>query len=114
MKPAVKQAFEAEMRTASDCYRNGHLDIAFRHLERAHVIGQRHVRSHAQTHWLMLKIGVARRAPAEVWGQAIRFILGVLGSAVNVVPVGNTGGTDISMFKRVPIAPDIAQILDSK
>jgi hypothetical protein len=38
--------------------------------------------------------------------------LGVAGSAVGVVPVGNTGGTDISMFKRLPIAPELQKIID--
>jgi hypothetical protein len=26
--------------------------------------------------------------------------------------VGNTGGTDISMFKRLPIAPELQKIID--
>lgn len=114
MKPALKQAFESEMRAASDCYLSGRLDAAFRHLERAHVLGQRHVIPHVRAHWLMLKIGLARRAPAEVLGQTVRIVLGLLGSAIHVVPVGNTGGTDISMFKRLPIAPDIARFIDGQ
>jgi hypothetical protein len=42
----------------------------------------------------------------------VRIVLGVLGSAVGVVPVGNTGGTDISMFKRMPIEPELQRIID--
>ena len=114
MKTALKQAFEDEMAAAWNHYRSGRLDTAFRHLERAHVLGQRHVMPHVRSHWLMLKIGLARRSPAEVWGQAVRIVLGALGSAVNVVPVGNTGGTNISMFKRLPIAPDISRVIDGK
>ncbi len=62
----------------------------------------------------MLKIGRRRRSMAEVFGQAIRIVFGALGSAVGVVPTGNTGGTNISMFKRVPIAPAIARKLDGE
>ena len=46
------------------------------------------------------------------FGQIARIVLGILGSAVGVVPVGNTGGTDISMFKRMPIEPELQNIID--
>jgi hypothetical protein len=59
----------------------------------------------------MLKIGLKRHSLREVSGQAARIALGALGSAVGVVPVGNTGGTDISMFKRLPIDPDLQNLL---
>jgi hypothetical protein len=36
----------------------------------------------------------------------------MLGSAVGVIPVGNTGGTDIGMFKRMPIEPELQNIID--
>jgi hypothetical protein len=45
-------------------------------------------------------------------GQTVRILLGILGSAVGVVPVGNTGGTDIGMFKRMPIEPELQNIID--
>ena len=45
-------------------------------------------------------------------GQTVRILLGILGSAVGVVPVGNTGGTDIGMFKRMPIDPELQNIID--
>ena len=60
----------------------------------------------------MLKVELRQRRPAAAFGQIVRILLGVLGSAIGVVPVGNTGGSDISMFKRLPIAPDLQRILD--
>lgn len=48
------------------------------------------------------------------FGEAVRLVLGVVGSAVGVVPIGNTGGTDIRMFKRLPIAPDLQEIIDDR
>ena len=85
---------------------------AFRHLERAHVIGQTFVGAHAKTHWLMFKLEFRRRRFSAVSGQAVRLVLGIIGSAVGIVPIGNTGGTDISMFKRLPIPPDLKEIID--
>ena len=114
MNPTLKRAFELEMAGAQRLYQKGRLSQAFRHLETAHVLGQRHVVPHVRSHWLMLKIGLRRRSASEVVGQALRIVLGALGSAVGVVPIGNTGGTDISMFKRLPIASDIARVLAEK
>jgi len=114
MNPKQRLAFEQEMAVAREFIAAGDLDRAFRHLERAHVIGQAFVYPHAKTHWLMLTLEIRRRQFSAAFGQAIRIILGIIGSAVGVVPVGNTGGTDISMFKRLPIAPDLQRLIDGK
>lgn len=111
MSPILRNAFEQEMRTARAEVAAGRPDVAFSHLERAHVLGQRHVVPHVRSHWWMLRVGVARRRPGEIAGQAIRIVVGALGSAVGVVPVGNTGGTNVSMFARPPIAADLAELL---
>lgn len=103
MKPKLAEAFEAEMAIAAGFMARGKLDEAFMHLEDAHVLGQRYVVPHVRSHWLMLKVGLQRRSFGEVAGQAVRIFLGAVGSAVGVVPTGNTGGTNISMFKRLPI-----------
>ena len=112
MKAELKQAFDAEMTEAARHYHNQELNQAFKHLEVAHVLGQRYVISHTVSHWWMLKIGLRRRSVPEVAGQAVRIVLGILGSAVGMVPTGNTGGTNISMFKKLPIAPDLHKLVD--
>ncbi|SMP81024.1 DUF3703 domain-containing protein [Noviherbaspirillum suwonense] len=114
MTPALKDAFEREMAEAKRLYRADRQDHAFKHLETAHVLGQRHVIPHIRTHWLMLEIGLRPRSAVEVFGQAVRIVLGALASTVGVVPVGSTGGTDIGMFKRLPIAVEIAHIVDER
>ena len=111
MKPELRKLFDLEMAAAHRQFNAGALDSAFAHLERAHVLGQRYVIPHIQAHWLMLRIGVKRKSMSEVWGQCIRILLGALGSAIHVVPVGNTGGTNVSMLKRLPIAADMQKIL---
>jgi hypothetical protein len=114
MNTERRLAFDREIDLGRELIAAGDLDRAFRHLERAHVIGQALVRPHAKAHWLMFTLEIRRGRLAAVFGQAVRIVLGIVGSAVGVVPVGNTGGTDISMFKRLPIAPDLQKIIDGK
>jgi hypothetical protein len=114
MHAAIGDTFHSEIMEAKRLMSSGSLDDAFMHLERAHVLGQRHVVPHVQAHWLMLRIGLSRRSFAEVLGQSIRIVLGALGSAIGVVPTGNTGGTNVSMFKRLPIDPELEKLLDEK
>lgn len=112
MKSVLRAAFDAEMGIALYLYWKGRPGQAFGHLETAHVLGQRHVVSHVVTHWWMLKIGLKRRSTVEVVGQAARIVLGALGSAVGVIPVGNTGGTNIGMFKRLPIDGSLRRLIE--
>jgi hypothetical protein len=112
MNPVRRVAFDNEIAQAKELIAKGELEASFHHLERAHIIGQAFVRPHAKSHWLMLKVEFRRRRVLAVVGQVVRIVLGALGSAVGVVPVGNTGGTDISMFKRMPIEPDLQSIID--
>jgi hypothetical protein len=114
MHVALETRFSSELAQARRLLKSGSLDKAFEHLERAHVLGQRYIVPHVQTHWLMLRIGVRRRSAAEIFGQGVRIVLGALGSAISVVPTGNTGGTNISMFKRLPIDPELEKVFSEK
>jgi hypothetical protein len=107
-----RAVFDNEIALAKALIARSELEAAFRHLERAHVIGQAFVGPHAISHRLMLKVELRRSRVMAAFGQMVRIVLGVLGSAVGVVPVGNTGGTDISMFKRMPIDPELQKIID--
>lgn len=112
MNAQRRQAFDREIALGNELIASGDPERAFRHLERAHIIGQTFVGAHAKSHWLMLTLEIRRRRFAAAFGQAVRLVLGVIGSAIGVVPIGNTGGTDISMFKRLPIAPDLQKIIE--
>lgn len=111
MNSALRHAFRGELGAAAGHYAAGEFAQAFYHLDIAHVLGQQYVVPHVLTHYWMLRIGVKRRSLAQVWGQGIRMVLGALGSAVGVVPLGNTGGTDISMFKHLPLDPAIEKLM---
>lgn len=112
--PVQTTAFNSEIAEAKRLIAGGELDAGFAHLERAHVIGQRYVIPHVISHVLMLRVELRRRRPGAVLGQMVRIVLGALGSAVGVVPTGNTGGTDISMFKRLPIGTSLQSIIDGR
>lgn len=114
MNDLQRQAFQQELTRARELMRAGSYDAAFPHLERAHVLGQLYVWPHVLTHWLMLRVEVQRRAPLAVFGQAVRIVLGALGSAVGKVPVGNTGGSNVNMFAPMPIAPELQQLLQGR
>ena len=114
MNPVQRSAFDAEISSATASIAEGSLISAFQHLERAHVIGQAHVVPHVITHWHMFKVALKQRDLIAAWGQVVRIVLGALGSAVNVVPTGNTGGSNVSMFKRMPIEPEIRDIIEGR
>ncbi len=61
---------------------------------------------------LLLNVEFGRRWPVAVFGQVARIVRGVPGSAVGIVPVGNAGGTNVSMFKRMPIALELQNTID--
>ncbi len=113
MKPRQRLEFDREIALGRELLARGDPEGACRHLERAHVIGQNFVGAHTKAHWLMFKLELRRRRFSAVCGQAARLVLGIIGSAIGVVPIGNTGGTDISMFERLPIPPDLEEIIDA-
>lgn len=101
-----------EIAEADWLYNAGDLTAAFRHLERAHVLGQSITADHTRVHWRMLKIGWKRRDAQEVFGQIIRIIGAATKTAFGIYPKGNTGGTDVYFFRPMPIPEDLQAILD--
>lgn len=112
MNPVRRAAFDAELARADDSIARGELDAAFAHLERAHVLGQDLVVPHVRSHGRMLALELRRRRPAAAFGQAVRVVLGALGSALGSVPAGNTGGSDVGLFRRMPIDPELRRRID--
>jgi Protein of unknown function (DUF3703) len=111
MNTTHQKVLQEEVLLATELMERGNLDGAFRHLERFHVLGQMDVRWHVLAHWLMLKIAIRRGQGVDSIGQAARIVLGAIGSAVGLVPTGNTGGSDVSMFARMPIAPGLLRVM---
>lgn len=114
MNRMLRVAFEAEIARAKELLARDELERSLAHLERAHVLGQAFVVPHARAHGWMLMVESRRRRPGAAMGQVVRIVLGVLGSLVGIVPLGNTGRSDVRMFERMPIAPELQRILDGE
>ena len=113
MRKNIRAAFNCEMEKGMQLYADNKLEASFIHLERAHILGQKYIWPHVISHWWMLKIGYKHRSFREVFGQTTRIIASILFSRI-WVPLGNTGGTNISAFKRMTIPEDLKKILDEK
>lgn len=111
MNAAVRDAFEREWRLAAAARDAGDLDGAFHYLERAHILGQRSTRLHVRSHVGMLGIGWRRRDAREISGQLVRIVAAALFSRL-WVPVGNTGGANVSAMRPMPVPPDLQAILE--
>lgn len=111
MHPKLQRAYNAEMTTAARLYDAGELQLAFAHLERAHILGQSFSIAHARTHWWMLKVGLRNRDVVEIIGQIPR-ILGALLFSRIWVPIGNTGGARVPPFRSMPIPQELQVLLD--
>lgn len=90
----------------------GQLSEAWAQLERAHIIGQAYPYQHTQVHWWMLKFGMKIKSMPEIMGQIPRLLVGGVKSFVGVIPIGNTGGANVSPLKPMKIPEDIKQLLD--
>ena len=113
MKTPRTEAYDREVNAAEQLMNAGRGTEAYAHLERAHVLGQEQVLPHVFAHWLMLRVEIQRRDVLSALGQMVRIVLGAVGSAVGIVPRGNTGGSNVNMFKPMPIPPDLAILIEA-
>lgn len=84
---------------------------AWRHLERAHIIGQPWAVQHSHVHWIMLRFGFEIEDSREIIGQIPRLLIGGVKSFVGKIPVGNTGGANVPPLKPMEVPQDIAQVM---
>jgi len=101
-----------ESRLAKRLVGENDLAAAFKHLERAHVLGQASTYQHTRIHWRMLKLALKTRRLREIWGQIIRIIGASTKTPLGIYPTGNTGGADVWFFKPMPIPNDLQEMLD--
>jgi hypothetical protein len=109
----IRRFVDAELAQARQMRATQDYRAEFHHLERAHILGQASTIEHVRVHVLMLVWALRRRKMRELFGQAVRIIGAATKTIFGLVPVGNTGGSNVSPFKRMPIPTDIKRILDS-
>lgn len=106
----IKPHWDLEVASAARAESDGDPHLAFRHLERAHILGQKSTWLHTQTHILMMRWGLRQPSSREVAGQLFRIVGAATKTAFGLVPAGNTGGSNVSPFRTLPIPADL-QIL---
>jgi hypothetical protein len=111
MKNRIKKYVDTEIHLASDLLKKNRFESAFHHLERAHVLGQAVTLEHTRVHWLMLKLGWKKKDWQEIFGQLFRIIGASTKTPLGIYPKGNTGGTNVSPFKPLPIPDDLQEII---
>jgi hypothetical protein len=110
MHKELRQAYEQEIKAATQTYDGNDLDKAYYHLERAHILGQSFTIPHMRAHWGMLKVGWRRRDVVEITGQVARILGAFLFSRI-WVPVGNTGGARVPPFASMPLPEEFRALL---
>ena len=108
----LKNFYQTELSAYREAYDKGHFQQAWRHLERAHILGQPYPYQHTEVHWLMFKFGIRMKDGKEILGQIPRLLVGGVKSFVGVIPVGNTGGANVPPLKPLEIPNDLQQIID--
>lgn len=103
-------AYHRELDAGHACFERGDHSEAFRHFERAHILGQRRTGLHVRAHIAMLKVAWRRRDTREIVGQLTRVVAAAMFSRI-WVPEGNTGGANVSAVKPMPIPDDLQEIL---
>jgi hypothetical protein len=110
MNLALRHAYDTELRAARAARLTGNVGAAFHHLERAHILSQRHTLQHVHVHWLMLRLAASTGGWREVIGQAMRVVAAAVFSRI-WAPIGNTGRADVSAIKPMPIPDDLRAVL---
>lgn len=100
-----------EYRAAQKAVEADQIDLAWHHLERAHILAQTRLWAHCLSHWKMLSLAVGQRDLREVAGQVFRLILAPIGNVTGRLPLGNTGRANVSAFAEMPYPDDLAERL---
>lgn len=111
MPKDVRVPYQVELENYRKSFAEGHLQQAWRYLERAHILGQPWPREHSHVHWLMLKFGFHIKSAREIAGQIPRLLIGGVKSFVGNIPIGNTGGANVPPLQPMEIPEDLEAIL---
>jgi hypothetical protein len=102
---------QAELEQAIHARRHGNTRKEFSHLENAHVLGQESTYWHVKVHWLMFLWALRNVALREILGQTFRIVGAATKTAVGLVPKGNTGGSNVSPFRVMPLTQEHEKLI---
>jgi Protein of unknown function (DUF3703) len=109
----IRPSVEFELDVARRAGARGEAEVAFRHLERAHVLGQSSTALHVRVHWLMLLWAASQRKAGDAIGQVWRLVAATVTTSLGWLPEGNTGGSNVNGLRRMPIPPDLQRLIDA-
>jgi hypothetical protein len=102
----LKTEFYNQLQIGKVALKQKKYPIAFYHFENAHILGQKHLWRHTIRHYWMFVFGIKTKNVKEIIGQVFRIIASLLFTLI-WVPLGNTGGTNISPIKPIPIRKEL-------
>ena len=108
---AIQPYVETEFSQAVRQDLQGNPAGAFAHLENARVLGQSSTKWHTIAHFRMFVWAVKRGDIKEMLAQLLRIVGAVTKTAFGLVPLGNTGGSNVSPFKPMSLSVEHANIL---
>ena len=112
MPKALRPFYKEELIQAKNEFDKKHYRQSWRHLERAHILGQPYPAEHTSIHWKMLGFGIRLKNSKEIIGQIPRLLFGGVKSFVGKIPVGNTGGANVAPLQPKEIPEDLAAIIN--
>lgn len=77
------------------------------------MLGQAATVEHLRVHWRMFLWARRHRKPGEAAGQLWRLLAAAVVTGFGWFPEGNTGGSNVSGFRRLLIAPDLQRVIDA-
>ncbi len=109
----ILPAVNAELAAASAATHRGDAAMAFNHLERAHVLGQASTVLHVRVHWHMFMWGLRQHSLREIFGQMLRLAGAATKTPFGLIPGGNTGGSNVSPVRPMPIPAELQRLIES-
>ena len=111
MKPCNKEILNDIIRSELGLYKvefaKKNYDLAFRHLERVHIVSQPYPLQHTFIHLKMLKFAILTFRPVEVLIQLIFSLFSGKFSILGIYPAGNTGGANAIFKGKMEIPEDL-------
>ncbi|MBU9937577.1 MAG: DUF3703 domain-containing protein [Ferruginibacter sp.] len=111
MPGTLRPFYREELVSAENAFAEKKYQQSWRHLERAHILGQPYPVEHTAVHWKMLLFGIKIKNTKEIIGQIPRLLVGGVKSFVGKIPVGNSGGANVPPLQPMEIPEDLLAII---
>ena len=111
MPGTLRPFYRQELVSAENAFAEKKYQQSWRHLERAHILGQPYPVEHTAVHWKMLLFGIKIKNTKEIIGQIPRLLVGGVKSFIGKIPVGNSGGANVPPLQPMEIPEDLLAII---